>query len=414
MGLAIEDDGRQEIIDGFRRLSQLRPQLQIAQVGHVIGSDIVQGMQQELAAQKWSDLLDKGFVDAGNNWGDLVSGALQKQVEQEISDLSHQIEAETEAGASEAVINGLKTALAEKTAELIDIGKLTATPLVQGISQEVAAKAGNAIISGLWSDVLSDPAAIASGQKLKDLQAENIKLREQQQIAADLGLTDQFNAYSEALRQNTLEIGFVTQAMQTGVGAIGDAAQLTADDIDKITAAINGADDAGASMVNDVITSVEDGRLPLEKAAKLFTKPMIDALEVDLHNAWAEYSKDLLDGTDPTQAAENIKVILELLDQLGIKSNAAGTAVSTLGAGTITGGKRGGSGSGSSRSSSSSVSTLSDAVSIPSDQFVGDYGTSNGRGGQVTNVFVGNEQLTRHVARGWWAQTNIGLGTVPG
>ena len=288
--LAIEDKAPQSIIDGLQ--SAMEADLtQLKAIGGVMGSQVVQGMQEQLATQKWADALDKGMTDIGANWGDLLSGALRKKLEQDISDLSDQIESLTAAGASDSVINGLKTSLAEKQAELIDVGKLVATPIVQGLEQQLAKSDWTQTLGGLYKDALSNPSDIGSGAKLKDLMDQRDILDEQLRLAQALGQTDLVKQYTSDLQEVNAEINIVIQAMQTGIAGVGYTAKLTTSQIAQISATLQDAGDSATALIPGVVKAIEDGRLDLQTAAKLIRIPSIPRLRTPITNSKRNYNR---------------------------------------------------------------------------------------------------------------------------
>src|SRR5690606_3401021 len=109
------------------------------------------------------------------------------------------------------------------------------------------------------------------------------------------------------------------------------AALLTDAQLREIQKAIAAADDGGKAMVKGLVTAVADGRVPMERAASLFTGPMKAslkdlqaALEVDLREAW-------LKGLDTAEIEVRIALIEELLGSLRVSAEQTARAIGVVG-----------------------------------------------------------------------------------
>ena len=154
-------------------------------------------------------------------------------------------------------------------------------------------------------------------------------------LKAQQAIQDQINTVRLALMNahTVMDKALAQGIVNPTVTALTDAA------FEAIQAAMHGSKDGGAGLVSNIVDAVASGRLSMDRAATLFTDPMIKKLQ-DLEK---EYTVDLanayIKGTDPSGILANLKIVDDMLQQVKNSANDATAAIAGLLPGTYVEGK---------------------------------------------------------------------------
>lgn len=359
--VALATGAPQAVIDALNA-SITATQNQLAQVGEAYAAAVASGMADPTA---WLDQL--------SNLGDIVSGAAQAGLENQLTDLQNQLTVATAVGAPQAVLDALNAQIAATEAQLEQAGVLYQAALDAGITDPDA-----------WQATSDKLAGIIDGSTFADATARADALGQQLKLAEALGLDDAtLNALREQYRQAVLEANAAGQDLDAAYAAglldpeakaaYEEAAGIIAQiPIDQLLALAPQMDDGGLSLIESLVDGIGKGSADYEDLWALIQEmgaaamdgldstvgaskdDIIDSLEQLRQSLLDDLADALAEGADPTAIQADLDAVNQALTETQALAEETADVLSTVGViagpgagfGTVGGPGGGGSGSG--------------------------------------------------------------------